>query len=137
MIPQDPVLHRGSVAHNLDPFGGCSDSQMEAVLRRARLKGSVTPSTEMAAGGANLSAGERQVMCTACSSMHPTHVIPQVMGTACASMHTLHACTRASLMCMACARHVYGMCTARAALSVTPQDPVLHRGSLDDSLMTP
>ena len=37
IIPQDPVLHKGTVAHNLDPFGLTTRAQLSDVLERARL----------------------------------------------------------------------------------------------------
>ncbi|CAI7912000.1 unnamed protein product [Closterium sp. NIES-53] len=37
IIPQDPVLFRGSVRQNLDPFGRYSDADMQDALRRAHL----------------------------------------------------------------------------------------------------
>jgi hypothetical protein len=37
VIPQDPTLHKGTVAHNLDPFGASDEEAMKGVLRRTRL----------------------------------------------------------------------------------------------------
>ena len=60
IIPQDPVLHEGTVKHNLDPFGAQDDGTLRDVLARAQLSEGLLdqPVTK---GGTNLSSGERQV----------------------------------------------------------------------------
>ena len=64
IIPQDPTLHKGSVAHNLDPFGGHSEAEMLQVLIRTQLPESMLY-TEVEKAGSNLSSGERQLLCFA------------------------------------------------------------------------
>ena len=64
IIPQDPTLHKGSVAHNLDPFGGHSEAEMLQVLQRTQLPESMLY-TEVEKAGSNLSSGERQLLCFA------------------------------------------------------------------------
>ena len=65
IIPQDPVLHEGTVGHNLDPFGEAADNVLDEVLVRARLGGGVTRQSTVTKGGTNLSSGERQLLCFA------------------------------------------------------------------------
>ena len=60
----DPVLHKGDVAHNLDPFDGTPREQLLAALRRARLPPEMLDAP-VEKGGANLSSGERQLLCFA------------------------------------------------------------------------
>jgi ABC-type multidrug transport system fused ATPase/permease subunit len=60
MIPQEPFLMQGSVRQNLDPFGERSEEDISSALERVGLKyGLDDPVT---GGGANLSAGERQLL---------------------------------------------------------------------------
>ena len=64
IIPQDPVLHKGTVAHNLDPFDGTGQPELLAALTRARLPAEMLEQ-EVEKGGSNLSSGERQLLCFA------------------------------------------------------------------------
>ena len=64
IIPQDPVLHKGTVAHNLDPFEGTSKQELLAALTRARLPADMLEQ-EVEKGGCNFSSGERQLLCFA------------------------------------------------------------------------
>lgn len=64
IIPQDPVLHSGTVAHNLDPFDGTPRPGLLAAMRRAGLPPEMLEQT-VDKGGSNLSSGERQLLCFA------------------------------------------------------------------------
>ena len=64
IIPQDPVLHEGTVAHNLDPFGLIGDDDLRATLVRVLLPPEMLH-LHLSKGGKNLSAGERQLLCFA------------------------------------------------------------------------
>jgi len=64
IIPQDPTLHKGSVAHNLDPFGKHTAEELRGALRRTGLDEKLL-ATEVEKAGANLSSGERQLLCFA------------------------------------------------------------------------
>jgi len=45
IIPQDPVLFKGTIRSNLDPFGEYDDTTLWEALRRAQLTGRATAST--------------------------------------------------------------------------------------------
>lgn len=74
IIPQDPVLFRGTVAHNLDPFSSASSERHKEVITRARLPSSLLD-VQVDKGGTNLSAGERQLLCFARALLHPRRVL--------------------------------------------------------------
>ena len=63
LVQQDPMLFSGSVRHNVDPTGA------RATLKRARLvdarAGALGLDAPVDEGGANFSAGERQLLCVA------------------------------------------------------------------------
>ena len=70
IIPQDPVLFSGTLRKNLDYFGEYSDEQLWNVLESVKLKEAVSDlsaglDSVMAEGGANLSVGQRQLVCLA------------------------------------------------------------------------
>ena len=70
IIPQDPVLFSGTLRKNLDYFGEYSDEQLWNVLESVKLKEAVSDlsaglDSVMAEGGANLSVGQRQLVCPA------------------------------------------------------------------------
>jgi ATP-binding cassette subfamily C (CFTR/MRP) protein 1 len=70
IIPQDPVLFKGTIRQNLDPFGTVSDTELwvalDACAMSAKIKenahGLLTPVSER---GENLSTGQRQLLCIA------------------------------------------------------------------------
>ena len=74
IIPQDPVLHAGSVLANLDPFGKRTTAELGAALRRARLPEAMLYA-EVAKGGSNLSSGERQLLCFARALLQATPIL--------------------------------------------------------------
>ena len=68
------MLHKGSVAHNLDPFGKRTPAELGAALRRAGLPEAMQ-AAEVAKGGSNLSSGERQLLCFARALLQATPIL--------------------------------------------------------------
>ncbi|KAI5274557.1 bile acid-transporting ATPase [Aureobasidium subglaciale] len=75
-IPQSPLLFSGTVRTNLDPSDVYSDTKLEEALQRVMLFSSsgkaqsggsrlLTLDTPVAAGGENISHGQRQLLCVA------------------------------------------------------------------------
>ncbi|KAI9745397.1 MAG: hypothetical protein M1818_000931 [Claussenomyces sp. TS43310] len=72
-IPQDPVLFSGTVRSNLDYFKQVPENKLKEALRRVKLlaeegdgkSGLFTLNSPISAGGANMSQGQRQLLCLA------------------------------------------------------------------------
>ena len=61
IVPQDCVMFTGTVSFNLDPWDFHSKDRLTDVLNLLGLK--LELHTEISEGGANLSMGERQLLC--------------------------------------------------------------------------
>ena len=70
IVPQSPVMWKGSLQSNLDPFSQHSEEQLWAVLRKAGLESWAKSiegglQYEVSGEGSNLSVGQRQLICMA------------------------------------------------------------------------
>jgi ABC-type multidrug transport system fused ATPase/permease subunit len=64
IIPQDPILMKGTVGYNLDPFSMYSPAAVLDAMTRAHLDHSLLE-TSVESGGIGLSVGQRQLICLA------------------------------------------------------------------------
>ncbi|KAI1279478.1 P-loop containing nucleoside triphosphate hydrolase protein [Xylaria sp. FL0933] len=89
LIPQDPVLFKGTIRSNMDPLGEHSDLEILDALKRVRFinpdnSDGVLPRREashlallmpVAEGGQNLSHGQRQLLCLARAMISRTKIM--------------------------------------------------------------
>ncbi|KAF7590610.1 hypothetical protein BBP40_002605 [Aspergillus hancockii] len=63
MIPQNPILFKGTVRSNLDPFSEHSDESLIQTLKRVFWSSPEALDAPVSDGGSNLSCGQRQLLC--------------------------------------------------------------------------
>lgn len=73
IIPQEPILFRGTLRFNLDPFGEYEDAFMEEILRRVNFTQGLDNTVDE--GGTNFSSGERQLMCVARTALKNSKIL--------------------------------------------------------------
>ena len=87
IIPQDPVLMCGTIRYNLDPFSKKGDADVQAALKAACIDPS-RMGAHVEAGGRNLSAGERQLLCFARAFLTKGRIVVMDEPTASCDMDT-------------------------------------------------
>lgn len=79
VIPQDPTMFNGTLKFNLDPLGNANNREIIDLLRKAQLdsllEGANPLDKMITEGGANMSSGEKQLICICRAILRKSKVI--------------------------------------------------------------